>query len=88
MDSWGAYLLATVQLDQRLFLTGRFDYSNLPSNSSYVERAYAATLGWLATEFQKVELEYRHTSSNADRSASGITLRSVFVIGAHGAHKY
>lgn len=88
VDSWGAYLLSTVQLSERLFVTGRFDYSNLPSSSSYVERAYSGTLGWLATEFQKLELEVRQTSSNMYPSVSSITLRSVFVIGAHGAHAY
>ena len=84
--SWGMYALATYQLEKRWFLTGRFDYANLPDNSSYTERAYSATLGWNATEFQKVELEVKTTSSPS--TTNQVLLRSVFVIGAHGAHAY
>ncbi|MEO8166760.1 MAG: hypothetical protein ABI623_00845, partial [bacterium] len=88
INSWGMYALATYQLDKRIFLTGRFDYSNAPDNASYVERAYSGTLGWLATEFQKVELEFKTTTSNVLPNMNQILLRSVFVIGAHGAHAY
>ncbi len=82
------YTLASYQLDRRLFLTARFDYSNTPDNALYVERGYAGTLGWLATEFQKVELEFKTTTSNALPTINQVLLRSVFVIGAHGAHAY
>ena len=88
VKSWGMYALATYQLQKRLFLTGRFDYSNLPENASFVERAYSGTLGWLATEFQKAEIEFKTTSSNAYPRTTQVLLRSVFIIGAHGGHKY
>jgi hypothetical protein len=88
VKSWGVYALATYQLDKRLFLTGRFDYTNLPDNSLFAERGYAAILGWYATEFQKIELEVKTTNSNAFPDVSQVLLRSVFVIGAHGAHQY
>jgi hypothetical protein len=88
IKSWGAYGLATYQLKKRLFFTGRFDYSNLPDNAAFVERAYSGTLGWLATEFQKAELEFKTTSSNSFARTTQVLLRSVFVIGAHGAHAY
>jgi hypothetical protein len=88
MKSWGMYALATYQVGKRWFLTGRFDYSNLPDNSSFVERAYSGVLGWYATEFQKLELEYKGTTSNVLPTANQVLLRSVFVIGAHGAHAY
>jgi hypothetical protein len=88
VNSSGMYALATYQIGKRWFLTGRFDYSNLPDNSSFVERAYSGVLGWYATEFQKVELEYKGTTSNVFPTSNQILLRSVFVIGAHGAHAY
>jgi hypothetical protein len=88
VKSWGMYTLATYQLDKRIFLTGRFDYSNTPDNSSYVERAYSGTLGWLATEFQKVEVQFKATDTNIGSHRNELLLRSVFVIGAHGAHAY
>ncbi|MCG3118488.1 MAG: hypothetical protein ALAOOOJD_00702 [bacterium] len=88
IKSWGMYTLATYQLQKRWFLTGRFDYSNRPYNASFVERAFSGTLGWLATEFQKAEIEFKMTSSNAEERTTQVLLRSVFVIGAHGAHAY
>lgn len=88
ITSCGMYSLATWQLQKRLFLTGRFDYSNRPYNASFVERAFSGTLGWLATEFQKAEVEVKLTSSNATDRTTQVLLRSVFVIGAHGAHAY
>lgn len=88
VKSWGMYALATFQLRKRIFFSGRFDYSNLPDNTSFVERAFSGTLGWLATEFQKAEIEFKTTSSNAYDRTTQVLLRSVFVIGAHGAHAY
>jgi hypothetical protein len=86
--SWGMYSALTYQLEKRTFLTGRFDYSNLPTSASAVERAYSATLGWYATEFQKIELEGKTTTSNVQDHYSQAWLRWIFVIGAHGAHAY
>ena len=88
MKSLGMYALATYQVGQRWFLTGRFDYSSLPDNSSFIERAYSGALGWYATEFQKIEVEYKTSRSNAYPTMNQLLLRSVFVIGAHGAHAY
>lgn len=88
VKSWGMYAFATYQPGQRWFLTGRFDYSNQPHDAFFVERAASATLGWYATEFQKVELQIKSTSSNVFPTVNQVLLRSVFVIGAHGAHRY
>ncbi len=86
--SWGGYLLGTYQIGKRWFLSGRFDYSNLPDNPAFAERAYSGVLGWYATEFQKIEVQYKATTSNAYASINQVMLRSIFVIGAHGAHAY
>jgi len=88
VKSWGMYALATYQLAKRWFLTGRFDYSNTPDNASFVESGFSGILGWYATEFQKIELEVNAATSNSFGDAQQIVLRSVFVIGAHGAHAY
>ncbi len=88
VSSWGMYSFLTYQLEKRWFLTGRFDYSNFPTSSSAVERAYSATLGWYATEFQKIELEGKTTTSNFQDQYQQAMLRWIFVIGAHGAHAY
>jgi len=88
VHSWGIYSAMTYQLDKRYFLTGRFDYSNQPWSNDLVERAYSATLGWYATEFQKIELEGKTTTGNFQDQYSQAMLRWIFVIGAHGAHAY
>ena len=87
-NSWGGYLLGTYQIGKRWFLSGRFDYSNLPDNAAFVERAYSGILGWYATEFQKIEVQYKAATSNSYSSINQVMLRSIFVIGAHGAHAY
>jgi hypothetical protein len=86
--TWGMYSSLTYQLDKRYFLTGRIDYSNLPTSASEAERSCSATLGWFASEFQKIELEGKATTSNVRDQFSQAWLRWVFVIGAHGAHAY
>jgi hypothetical protein len=88
INSWGIYSFVTYQIEKRWFLTGRFDYSNFPYSSQLVERAYSATLGWYATEFQKIELEAKTTTSNFQDQFQQVMLRWIFVIGSHGAHAY
>lgn len=88
VHSWGMYSTMTYQLEKRWFLTGRFDYSNFPHSSDLAERAYSATLGWYATEFQKIELQGKTTSSNFQDQYSQAMLRWIFVIGSHGGHQY
>ncbi|HEY6190941.1 MAG TPA: hypothetical protein VI215_01295 [Bacteroidota bacterium] len=88
VNSWGMYSFITYQIEKRWFLTGRFDYTNFPYSSQLVERAYSASLGWYATEFQKIELEARTTTSNFQDQYQQAMLRWIFVIGSHGAHAY
>jgi hypothetical protein len=88
MNSWGMYSFITYQIEKRWFLTGRFDYSNLPFSSSSIERAASLSLGWYATEFQKIEIEGKTTSSNFHSTINQAMLRWIFVIGSHGAHQY
>jgi len=86
--SLGFYSYLSYQLAQLWFLTGRFDYTNLPRSANFVERGISTTLGWYATEFQKIEIGGRFISGNTTADRSGITLRWIFVMGAHGAHQY
>ncbi|HLB00791.1 MAG TPA: hypothetical protein VJO14_05350 [Bacteroidota bacterium] len=86
--SLGCYSFLTYQLAVQWFMTGRFDYTNLPRSADVVERGYSATLGWYATEFQKIGLSGKLVTGNAVADRSEIALRWIFVIGAHGAHAY
>jgi hypothetical protein len=88
LESWGLYSYLTYQIGEQWFLTGRFDYANPPLSPEIVDRALSGTIGWYATEFQKIELGGKMITSNIAQDRTEFTLRWIFVIGAHGAHQY
>lgn len=88
INSWGWYGLLRYQFARRWQATLKFDYSDTPDNASHNENATSLTLGFLTSEYQKIELGLRTAASaEADRFYETI-IRAVFVIGAHGAHEY
>jgi hypothetical protein len=95
VNALGYYSMMNVQIAKRLFLVGRYDYSNTPYSNSFVQQSGSATLGWYATEFQKIEAQVKYTTTNAPLAANNneknfaqVLLRWIFVIGSHGAHMY
>jgi hypothetical protein len=88
VNSFGMYSLVNFQFAKRLFFTGMYSYSNKPYLSSTVEKSYSTTIGWYATEFQKLEIEGRTITSNMEKDQFQMLLRWIFVIGTHGAHQY
>ncbi len=88
VNTFGMYSFINYQLSKRLFLTGMYSYSNKPYSESIVENSYTATIGWYATEFQKIEIEGTMITGNSGSSRDQILLRWIFVIGTHGAHQY
>ncbi len=88
VNSFGMYSFINFQFSRRMFFTGMYSYSNKPYSSGTVENSYSATIGWYATEFQKLEIEGKMTTSNMDKEQNQILLRWIFVIGTHGAHQY
>ncbi|MCX6294509.1 MAG: hypothetical protein NTX97_00340 [Bacteroidetes bacterium] len=95
VNAIGFYSLLNVQIAKRSFLAGRFDYSNNPYSASFVQESGSLTFGFLATEFQKIEIEGKYTTMNTalaenDNQKKFVSayLRWIFVIGSHGAHTY
>jgi len=88
VNSFGMYSFINFQFSRRLFFTGMYSYSNKPYSASVKENSYSATIGWYATEFQKIEIEGKTTKSNVDKDQNQVVLRWIFVIGTHGAHQY
>lgn len=88
VNSFGMYSFINFQFSKRLFFTGMYSYSNKPYSASTRENSYSATIGWYATEFQKIEIEGKTTTSNVEKEQSRVLLRWIFVIGTHGAHQY
>ena len=91
----GFYSLVNLQVAKRCFLSGRFDYTNDPFSALFVQQSGTFTLGFYATEFQKIEIEGKYTTMNRALAENNYEknfwlgyLRWIFVIGSHGAHKY
>ncbi len=82
------YSFLRYQVGKRWFVGARYDYSEFPTDGQAHERAYSAILSFFTTEFQKIELQYQHGLPAGRDAFDRILLRAVFVIGAHGAHKY
>ena len=95
VNSIGFYSMLLMQVSKRTFLTGRYDYTNKPTSNKFIEEAGSLTVGWYATEFQKIELQAKTTSANSEeiennykKKFNQVFFRWIFVIGSHGAHKY
>ncbi|MGA1978421.1 MAG: hypothetical protein ABSG89_11280 [Bacteroidales bacterium] len=88
VNTFGMYSLINFQFSRRMFFTGIYSYSNKPFSANTRENAYSVTIGWYATEFQKIEIEGKTVSSNVNSEQNQILLRWIFVIGTHGAHQY
>ncbi len=95
INSIGFYSLLNVQVARRHFISARYDFSNSPSSTQFRQQSGVLTLGFLATEFQKIEFELKYTNMNQALPEYGLSknilkgnLRWIFVIGTHGAHQY
>ena len=95
VNALGFYSMIYTQVGKRTFLTGRYDYSNSPFSNIFVQQSGSLTLGWEATEFQKIEIEAKYTTMNQpmeqynyEKNFTSAFLRWIFVIGSHGAHRY
>ncbi len=94
-NTYGFYSLLNVQVGKRWFVSGRYDFTQFTFSKKAKLRSGTATLGWYATEFQKIEVEAKYTSMNTalpignyEKKFTSAGLRWIFVIGSHGAHKY
>ena len=88
INSMGLYALASYQLAERWMLLARYDHSDLPDDPDWNENGVSSTLGWLLTEFQKVEFGVRRSWGDKIKASYAGVVRVVFVIGTHGAHQY
>jgi hypothetical protein len=95
VNAKGFYSMLSYQLSKRFFLVGRYDFSNTPYSDTYTQQSGSATLGWYATEFQKIELGGKYTSVNepveefaSEQDFFQGYMRWIFIIGSHGAHQY
>ena len=88
INSAALYTFLRYQIRKRWFLAARYDYSEFPEDGTRHESAYSAILSFFTTEFQKFDLQYQFGQPAAADAFHRLLLRAVFVIGAHGAHRY
>jgi len=88
VTSIGFYIHARYQVAKRWFLGGLVDYAEFPDFSDFNRKAYSGIVQFFASEFQKVDFQYKYHDGNFFENFSEFKLRAVFVIGAHGAHQY
>ncbi len=88
VTSIGLYSFLRYQFAKRWFIGGLYDYSEFPEFSDFNHQAFSGILQFFATEFQKLEMQYKFNKGNFFDNFSEFKIRAVFVIGAHGAHQY
>lgn len=88
VTSIGLYSFLRYQIAKRWFLGALYDYSEFPEFSDFHHQAYSGIAQFFATEFQKVEFQYKYNTGNFFDNFSEFRIRAIFVIGAHGAHQY
>lgn len=88
ITSFGMFSHLRYQFARRWFIGGLFDYTEFPEFDEFNHKAYSGILQFFATEFQKVEFQYKFNDGNFFENFSEFKVRAVFVIGAHGAHEY
>lgn len=66
----------------------RYDMSELPFDSSCIQRRGTAMLEWIPSEFSRLRLQYNLNTFNYQPSFSEVLLQWNIVLGPHGAHKY
>lgn len=86
-DTMGFFLSGTKALSNRLFLTGRYDFVEVPGSSDDI-RGYTANITLKVSEFHFWRLEYQNIDSSFEPTNNRLSLQFVWGIGSHPAHKY
>lgn len=86
-STFGAFAAVTYEVAPRVFLTGRYDYSELPGTSD-IRRAWGANATYKMTEFHFLRLEFMHITSNFDEPRNVLTFQFQHLMGVHPAHRY
>ena len=91
-STWGAYSAAEYQFARQWKFGVRYDYAQLPFESSFDELGYSAYLTFLQSEFVFWRLAYMYIDRNfRDEGVSDeqrLMLQLNWTLGTHPAHKY
>ena len=91
-DSWGLFSALEYQFAQRWSAGVRYDFSELPDDSSLRENAYSAYLTFFQSEYTYWRLGYQYSDRNFDVGGDEYDhqffLQLNFDFGSHGTHDY
>ena len=88
VQSYGAYSFMEYQIEKRMFVGARFDYSGLPMIAKADERTESLLFRFQPTEFSIYALEFQNVNRNYGPSFKQVVFRVIFGIGTHAAHSY
>ncbi|MBN1164347.1 MAG: hypothetical protein JXB45_07195 [Candidatus Krumholzibacteriota bacterium] len=88
IESWGMFSLIQCRLNARWLASGRFDYSQLPQDSSREEYGAAVSLDFWQSEFVLVRLQYTHIDRNFDEDDHRYILQIAWAMGPHKHEAY
>lgn len=80
-DSFGLYTYAQYQVSRRWFITGRYDYSQLPEDSDSHEWLAGGAITFQPSRFSRFRVQYDHVESNFEESRDELFFQMLFIIG-------
>jgi hypothetical protein len=86
--SYGAYSFMEYQIEKRIFVGVRADYSGVPDVERSDRRSASLLFRLQPTEFSIFALEFQRLNSHDAPSYDQVVLRAIFGIGTHAAHAY
>jgi hypothetical protein len=87
-NSFGLYSFIEYQIAKRWFLCARYDYAQEPLNNSVIDHSESLTGSCQLSEFHRIQLESKITNNGQQSTFVQGWIRWIFIIGAHGAHRY
>jgi len=79
--SFGLYTYAQYQVSRRWFVTGRYDYSQLPEDSDSREWLVGSAVTFQPSRFSRFRAQYNHVDSNFDEPRDELFFQVLFILG-------
>lgn len=83
---FGGYAAATYQIAPRTFLTGKFDYSEIPGTAN-IRQGWTAGITQRLTDFHHFRAELQTITSNFESRRSALNVQFQWILGKHPSHK-
>lgn len=88
LDAWGMFSSLEQQINQRWWAFGRYDYSQMPDDSSLSAHAYSTGLTFAQSEYAFWRVMFTHTDNHVSEDSNEVWLQLDFGIGPHRPHQY